>query len=251
MLLIKVSSRPLHLLSRPSPCFGVLAVSLLLVAHATAVEKDETFNPPNPAVGNPLGSDYPGTGSITFPQFDPTLGALNSVTLNLQGWYNVGFFLSDDSQVNDAAGTVNFGMTMGVSGDNLAASLRFLYSQNYCISIYDNTDNPFAAYGSGSSQSIFTAASVLNECIGSGSINLNGNLSFGPTFSPPSPDISYDFHEGDAFLYGSITYGYSVPDAGSTLGLLVLAAGFLVVADKLSQTQSNRIKPCPIKSNPV
>jgi hypothetical protein len=132
---------------------------------------------------------------------------------------------------------VTFTMTMGVSGDNLGASLSLPDSQNYSISPYDGFD-AYGAQGSGSCQSIFTAAPALDACTGSGSISLNGDLSYGPTFLSSSDDPSYAFHEGDGFLYGSITYDYSVPETASTLPLLILAGGFLFVAGKFKRPLS-------------
>ena len=209
--------------------FSAVVLGLVLLDDGTQ-GAEETVQSPVRGVDTAPGGGSILNGEFSFQRFDPSLGILNSVTLTLEGNYNVSFFLENNSEESDLQGIVTSTMTMGVEDprSNLTANLSLAYSQSYFLTHFERGNpNGFSAAGSGSNQATFTGASILAEFTGSGSVNLPGNWNFGVTVSQPSDDLFYSYHEGDAWLNGLATYDFTaIPEPSSLKVLLLLGIPF-------------------------
>ena len=218
----------------------LLAVPLL-AARTSVAQLQETFTSPTKI---DYSNDYGDFGSeLSFPQFDPSLGALTSVTLSLPGNYEWDFFVDAPITYTDSqtTGPVTTTMTMGLSVDGLNASVVSSVTQNYSINGYDSFE-VLGVEGAGSSETTTSDAATLASFTGTGSIIIPGtDSSWSLTGStPPGSDGYFAGAKDGAYgLAGSVTYNYSVPDQQSVFADIGLIAALILIPARFRHFKAN------------
>jgi hypothetical protein len=166
------------------------------------------------------------TGTLVFPQFNPGLGVLNSVQLDLTGSLRTILTVQNLSGLA-SSGTVKTELQVTVqdAGNNLIAPEIDLLSPNYAYSLAPGGS---ATSGSltktGSSSDLYTLAAILAEFTGVGNISLNGST-FTQTLLANTGGNTVASQVTDASLTGTVTYEYTVVPEPSTFALLALGLG--------------------------
>ncbi len=168
-------------------------------------------------------------GALTFPQFNPDLGTLNSVTLDLTGGLTTTLTIQNYA-LSESTGTVKTELQVTVQngGNNLNApeldllSPSFGYSLNAGQGITSGllTEN-------GSDDEVYTSAPVLSEFTGGGTITLPAST-FTQTLLANHGGNTDASQVTDAQLTGTVTYNYTVPEPSRFVALLGLGAVGLV-----------------------
>lgn len=167
--------------------------------------------------------------SLSFPQFDSTLGTLTMVQLNLSGSLSTVLTVTNNSP-SQCSGTAKTELQIRVEdgGGNLGTLLNPQLDLNSPFYSYDlasgtsSTSDPLVRNGISSDQ--YTLAAVLAEFTGPGAIVLPAN-SFTQTWISTTSGNVFATQVTNASLTGTVTYTY-VPEPSSLVGL----AGMLVPA---------------------
>jgi hypothetical protein len=167
------------------------------------------------------------TSSLAFPQFDPSLGTLLSVELDLSGSLQTTITITNTS-LSPSSGTAstNSQMTVQDGGSNLVAPELNLLSPGYGYSLGggDSVTSGLLT-ASGTSSNLYTLPAVLTEFTGVGSFVLPAST-FTQTFLANTGGNTNASQVTSDSLTGSVTYTYSVPEPAS-LSLFVVALPFL------------------------
>ncbi|MBN1456591.1 MAG: PEP-CTERM sorting domain-containing protein [Sedimentisphaerales bacterium] len=166
-------------------------------------------------------TDWPGGTSLSFQKFDPALGTLNSVTIDLNGSMETTLIIKNQNP----SGTASFGsakteldMTvLSPGGVNALVDLTsswFGYSLNPGESI---TTNPPLSM-SGTVSETYTLAAILAEFTGLGNIELDAGTFTIAVLANTGGNTSVD-QMTYASLDGTVTYNYTVPEP-ATISLL-------------------------------
>src|ERR1700743_1789001 len=107
-----------------------LLVLPLFAARTSVAQLQETFT--SPSFIETGDAAVPETG-LPFPQCDPSLGTLNSVTLAFSGSYSWTFYVGAPQTFTDTqpTGPITTTMTLGISFDGLNGSIVSSVTQNY------------------------------------------------------------------------------------------------------------------------
>ncbi|MBN1456592.1 MAG: PEP-CTERM sorting domain-containing protein [Sedimentisphaerales bacterium] len=166
-----------------------------------------------------LATDWPGGTSLSFPQFNPALGTLNSVKIDLSG------SMETTLTIENLASTASFGsakteldMTVlspgGVNALIELDSSWFSYNLNPGQSI---TTNP-PLEKSGTLSETYTLAAILAEFTGPGTIELGAGTFTIAVLANTGGNTSVE-QATYASLDGTVTYDYTVPEP-ATISLL-------------------------------
>jgi len=174
------------------------------------------------------------TGTLAFPQFDPSLGALDSVTLAFSSTLSTSFSIANNSATLSSAGKATTALMVSVedaNGDFLAGdpqldipTLKFQFK----LAPDASTNNTQSVTGN-SSDLTYTSAAILDEFTGDGDIDLTANTLTDSSLSLSGSETSFN-QVTAASLTGTVTYGYApdpVPDQVPTLGLLIVGLATL------------------------
>lgn len=176
------------------------------LALSSAVGQQETFQSPTYAVFT-AEEDIPQNGAFVFPQFNPALGTLQSVTISMSGSSDLGFFLWAQNPGPVINGILTATTSFSATENNATAALSVSGTEGYSVD-YRAGLQGYGPGAGGSGQTTFTDPGTLADFTGSGSIDMYGHWGFGVTFSNPDPNLGYSFWQGDAFLSGAVTYDY-------------------------------------------
>ncbi len=193
-----------------SICFVVLVLAVV-PALATTV----TYNTSTPI--SLTSTNW--TGSLAFQKFDPSLGTLNSVTLNLTGYMETTITVSSTAYAGGWAKT-SVELSVQDSGGNLNVPEITLISPAFNFTNLNGTVVSGLLTKSGSSSDTYTSAAVRFEFTGTGNILLDAGT-FVETLASFTSGNATIGQVTSASLTGSVTYDYTVPEP-ATVSLLCL-----------------------------
>jgi len=166
------------------------------------------------------------SSTLSFPQFNPSLGTLNRVTLDLSGGFTTVLTVQNSSPTGSSGSAwteIQFRVQDG--GNNLTAPEMDLFSNAFGYSLGAGGSVTSGTLSkNGSSSDTYTAGVVLAEFTGLGSIVLPAST-FTQTLLANTGGNTGASQVTRAQLTGSVTYDYtpSVPDGGATMILLGMA----------------------------
>lgn len=202
---------------------SLLAVTSLLAACATTASA---------ATSGPFTTSTPisftltdWTSTLSFPQFNPGLGVLNSVQLDFTSTLRTTLTVENNA-ASSSSGTAKteIQVTVQDAGNNLIAPEIDLLSPvfGYSLAPGASLTSPLLTQ-TGSSSDLYTLAAILAEFTGAGNITLNAST-FSQTLLANTGGNTAASQVSDASLTGTVTYTYSVVPEPSTVALLSLAA---------------------------
>lgn len=163
------------------------------------------------------------SSSLAFPKFNPALGSLTAVQIDLSGSMRTVLTVTNNG-LSSSSGTAKTELQMTVqdSGSNLIDPTIDMFSSNF------NYTNLGAGQSvtsgiltkNGSSSDIYTLAAVLAEFTGPGTITLPA-FTFTQTWLTNTGGNTSASQVTNASLTGSVTYSYDVPEP-ATVALLSL-----------------------------
>ena len=174
------------------------------------------------------------TSSLTFQQFNPSFGTLQSVQINLSASMQTIITVTNDSETSSSSGTARTEVMVTVQdgGNNLTAPEIDFLSPLFSYSLA-----PGAATTSGlltttaTSSDTYALLAILSEFTGTGSIQLPA-LTFTQTLLANTGGNTTSSQATDASLTGTVLYTYDesspVPEPGTLalfgIGVLGLLA---------------------------
>ena len=169
------------------------------------------------------------SSSLAFPQFNPSLGTLTSVEIYLSGGLTTQLTVTNNDESSSSYGTAKTEVQISaqdVGSDLVVPELDMYSSPAFSYSL--------AAGGSivsglltqtGTSDETYTSSPVLAEFTGVSSYSLPAST-FTQTVLSNTGGNTDASQVTTAYLTGSVTYTYSVPEPAS-LGLIVAALPLL------------------------
>ena len=180
------------------------------------------------------------SGSLSFSQFNPSLGTLTAVELAFSGGLQTQLTVTNnsDSALSGNA-TTEVQITVQDAGSNLTAPELSIYSTAYSYSLGagDNTTSPVLT-GSDSSDNTYTLGAVLSEFTGLGTISLPAST-FTQTLLANTGGNTAASQATDANLTGTVTYTYTpvvTPEPSCVVLLGIGAFGLLAFAWRRRRT---------------
>jgi hypothetical protein len=159
------------------------------------------------------------SNTLAFQQFNPSLGTLNSVKLDLSGSLSTVITVTSSTYATGWAKT-SVDVNVQDVGHNLNSPPISLMSPAFTFTDLNGTVVSGTLTKSGSSSDTYTNAAVLSEFTGTGNILLPADT-FTETlvsFTSGNADVS---QVTNASLTGTVTYDYTIPEP-ATIGLLSL-----------------------------
>jgi len=222
-------------------CIAVLvAVAMVVVPpflHAgTITSKTYPATSSIPLTPTDWSSGVNGVNDLTFPQFNPSLGTLDSVVLTLSGSLTTTITLTNISGLlgspAPSSGTASTQSAVSVqdSANDLTNPMAHLVimspPQSYTLPGTGAITGTFAQPETTLSDSFtYTGSAVLTDFSGSGSIPLLASTSTGIVYSG---EETYPSQVSSAALNGTVTYNYTpVPEPSALVLLAVGAIGLL------------------------
>lgn len=172
--------------------------------------------------------------TLNFPQFNPNLGTLNSVTLRFSGSLSSSITVT---KVTGSTASGNLLVDVGYSIQNSGSNLVYpgLYIPHTLIGFNigaGETQTTKTAMGSNTKFDSYTSLPVLTAFTGSGDITLSAAAEFHVLVAPTIPGgMVTTSNVTSASLTGSVTYDYTVPEP--TAWVLGLLAGLGAVGARL------------------
>ncbi len=195
----------------------VLALALVTVP-ASAGTVSYVTSTPIPSTLTDWGTPTP--LPLTFQQFNPGMGTLTSVEIQLQEGLSTQITVTNDSP-DASSGTVNTHVAITVQdvGGHLVTPDN-LYSPSYGYSLSSSASTTSGTLTqTGSSDTVYFSPAVLLEFTGAGTYSLNAST-FTETLLANTGGNTAAGQVTDAQLTGTVIYNYTPEPA--TLALLVL-----------------------------
>jgi hypothetical protein len=195
---------------------GLLAAAVILLPGiASADIKSYTTS-------TPIGStptDW--TGTLAFQKFDPSLGTLNSVTIDLSGSLSTVLTVTNNSgEPSSGTAKTEVQMTVQDAGNNLITPQIDLFSPDYSYSLGGGGSTTSGTLTkNGTSSDLYTAAAVLSEFTGSSGNTVLNASTFTQTWLTNTGGNTFVSQVTNASLTGTVTYDYTIPEP-ATLALL-------------------------------
>lgn len=169
---------------------------------------------------------------LAFQQFDPTLGTLNSVTLNYTSTLSTSVtILNNSDSISTGHDQTDVAITVEDAGINLGPdpqldpiSIKFDFSLDPGQQVTSPTEGTLGDSGN-SGNLVYTSQNILNEFTGNGSITLTASTYTESDLTSSAGNTSASQTTQDG-LTGTVTYNYTpapIPEP-STFGLV--AFGF-------------------------
>jgi hypothetical protein len=208
----------------------ILAAGAVLAVCATSSLAQSTLGPITTSTPIPSTlTDW--TGSLAFAQFNPSLGTLDSVTLEFSSTLTTTLTINNTaSSASSGSAKTELQVTVQDAGLNLNVPELDMLSPafNYVLGPGGFTTSGLLTKSANDGGNNYTAAGVLAEFTGLGSISLPASTFTQTDLSNTGGNTSAS-QVTDASLTGTVEYFYTptaVPEP-STLGLLVLGLGML------------------------
>lgn len=199
----------------------ITASAVLTACTATALAETVIYTTTTP-ISSTL-TDW--SGSLSFPQFQPSLGTLAMVQLDLQGGMQTVLTVDNTgNQSSSGYAKTEIALTVQDAGDNFTVPEIDFFSPAYDFSLAADTSTisgTLVQSGTGGDQ--YTALAILNEFTGLGSISLAAST-YTATMILYTGGNTLATQATSASLTGTVTYYYNpvpVPEPTS-LALLVL-----------------------------
>jgi hypothetical protein len=211
---------------------SLLAAGAVLAAGANRAGAQTTEGPITTTT--PIGftlTDF--NGNLLFPEFNPALGTLDSVTLDFTSSMSTCLTIQNQAS-STSLGSVftQLQITVEDKGNNFAATdPEIVFNSpafHYSLAPGQSLSSGLLT-ATGTSANTYTAAAILAEFTGSGNLSLNASSSSW-TVQANSGGNTAASQVTFANLTGTVEYTYTdppapVPDASSTAGLLTLGFG--------------------------
>ncbi len=158
--------------------------------------------------------------TLSFPKFNPSLGTLNSVQLDLSGSMSTVITATNHSPgLSSSEVYTHLQVTVQDSGLNLSSpAIDLIIPTFYYTLVGGQSLTSGTLTKSDSSSNLYTAPAILSEFSGFGTIVLDANTYTETflTYSGGNTNIGQLTH---AQLTGTVTYDYTAPEP-ATIGLL-------------------------------
>jgi hypothetical protein len=174
--------------------------------------------------------------TLSFPQFDPSLGTLNSVELSYTGSFSSTVTVTNDDPSNTSDGGVSVGVVINVqdAGHDFSAEPMMLISGGGGYFLFPGNSTTIGPLSqSGTSDNTYTDPAILSEFTGTGTFALPASTATSVYFSN-SGGSTFPTAVTDATLTGTVIYNYTdpAPDPDplpepASLALLALALPLL------------------------
>jgi len=216
---------------------SLLAVSILLAASAiTATASTEGPITTSTPI-SPTSTDWIDT--LSFAQFNPALGTLDSVTLDFSSTLTTTLSVTNQDDLLDSKGYAVTELVINVqdTGSNLNANTLDLLSSHFNYSSLapgDTATSGLLTKSQNDGGNIYTSSPILSEFTGFGNIILDaGTLTTTGVFYTGGSAAA--IQASDANLTGTVTYTYTVPEP-STYALLFGGLGLLFLVHRTRRT---------------
>jgi len=206
---------------------GLFAAAVILlpgIANAGTINLSYITSTP---IGS-TGTDW--TGTLAFQKFDPALGTLNSVTIDLSGSMSTQLTVTNDgSSSSDGSAKTELQITVQDVGNNLTAPAVDVFSPIFDFSPLAVNETKISGWltKTYSSSDLYTTAAVLSEFTGaSGNTVLDASTLTTTWLSFTGGNILAS-QVTNASLTGTVTYNYTPEPATMAMlgfGALSLAA---------------------------
>jgi hypothetical protein len=202
-----------------------IAAVVLAACATSAPANTEIFTTSTP-IASSL-TDWSST--LAFAQFDPSLGTLTSVELNLSSTLSTTLTVTNEAG-SASSGTANTEVEVTVQdfGNNLTAPFNvFSPGFSYSLGAGAGTSSGLLT-GNNVSDLTYTLGTILTEFTGGGNISLNASTFTQPLLANTGGNTAAS-QVTDASLTGTVTYTYEAVPEPSTFGLLALGLGALPI----------------------
>jgi hypothetical protein len=200
----------------------LFAVLLLFVTAIPAFATTVSYTTSTPI---PLTTLTNWTSTLAFQQFNPLLGTLNSVKLDLSGSMSTVITVTSSSNATGWAKT-SVDLNVQDAGSNLNSPPISLMSPSFVFTDLIGTVVSPALNKSDSSSDTYTVAAVLSEFTGTSNYLLPANT-FTETLVSFTSGNATTSQVTYASLTGTVTYDYTVPEP-ATIGLLTMGGLALI-----------------------
>lgn len=206
--------------------FSLATASLILVSTETQAAVDGPYVTSTP-IPFTL-TDW--TSSLDFQKFNPGLGTLTSVTLNLSGSIRTTIAVTNSS-LSASSGTAKTEVQFFVQdgGNNLVAPALDLFSPTFAYSLAagDGTSSGLLTKN-GNSSDTYTLGSILAAFTGAGNITLSAST-FTQTLLANTGGNTSAAQVTDAALTGEVIYNYTAVPEPTSMALLGLGAAAVII----------------------
>jgi hypothetical protein len=186
----------------------VLLVCCLVSSFSMATTVSYVTTTPIPATP----TDW--TGTLSFQQFNSSLGTLNSVQLDLDGSASTTLTIQNFSSSGSSSGNAKIELVITVQDTGLNLTVPGIDILGSAFSYNKLAKGSATSSGlltqSGSSSNIYTSAVILSEFTGTGAISLDaGTQTF--TVLTNTGGNTYASQDTNAQLTGTVIYDYTEP----------------------------------------
>lgn len=209
--------------------FGILTIAtvLLLLCGASAKGQSSQIYEYG-GVTLDIGGNSGMTGSLSVPQFNPALGTLDSVVVDItEVSYQSTVTVSGP---DDASGQVNASGSIIVQdpGNNiyLFGNLYGAWEGNFFLPSYASCGGEDVGYTIGPPYPSYDSPAVLSEFTGDGdfSFQVTGSQSVFASY----PGVNVDINSATILANADVIYTYTVPEP-RTFSLLVVGFGMMLI----------------------
>jgi len=211
----------------------LLAASVLLVASVT-ISSAQILGPLTTIT--PISSTVTDWNStLSFAQFNPSLGVLESVTLSLSSTLTTTLTVTNQSHSSPSSGYAVTELVVNVQdpGNNLNPDTLDIVSPHFNYSslpVGNSVTSGLLTKSQNDGGNIYTSSAILSEFTGLGDFSLNAGTvtTTGVFFSGGNAAAT---QTSDASLTGTVTYDYAaIPEPSSlSFGLLLLAGSAVLI----------------------